>query len=289
MKTPPFWSGSLRAVRAGLLAGLLAGLPAVLCVAPVAVRAQGRAHPAPTLAEIYATLQTKRFVDLTHAFAPGIPHWKGFKDERIRTLDTIAKDGFWAQEFTHPGQWGTHVDPPAHFHNGLETVDQIPLHQMILPLVVLDVHEKVAHNPDYVVTMDDVRAWERRHGPIPAGSFVALRTDWSTRWPSQAAMQNVDSKGVAHYPGWSKPVLQYLYEVRKITASGHETTDTDPGLATSRDDYSLESYVLGTNHYQIELLANLDKVPEAGALVVVSFPKPLHGSGFPARVFAILP
>jgi alkylhydroperoxidase/carboxymuconolactone decarboxylase family protein YurZ len=67
-------------------------------------------------------------------------------------------------------------------------------------------------------------------------------------------------------------VLTYLYEQRHITASGHETTDTDPGLATSKDDYSLESYILGINHYQIEMLANLDQVPEAGALVMISFP-----------------
>jgi kynurenine formamidase len=84
-------------------------------------------------------------------------------------------------------------------------------------------------------------------------------------------------------------VLKYLYEHRKITASGHETTDTDPGSSTSKDDYSLESYILSTNHYQIELLTNLDQVPEAGAIVVVSFPKPKNGSGFPARVFAIVP
>ena len=102
-------------------------------------------------------------------------------------------------------------------------------------------------------------------------------------------MQNLDSKGLAHYPGWSKPVLRYLYEQRKITASGHETTDTDPGLAVNKDDYTLESYILGTNHFQIELLANLDKVPEAGALVLVSFPKPVNGSGFPARVVALVP
>ena len=82
---------------------------------------------------------------------------------------------------------------------------------------------------------------------------------------------------------------EYLYEKRHITASGHETTDTDPGVATSRDDYSLEKYRLGQNHFQIELLGNLDHVPEAGALVVVTFPKPKRGSGFPARVFAILP
>jgi len=83
--------------------------------------------------------------------------------------------------------------------------------------------------------------------------------------------------------------LKYLYEERKITASGHETTYTDPGIATSKDDYSLETYILSTNHYQIELLTNLDQIPEAGAIAIVSFPKPKNGSGFPARVFAIVP
>ena len=84
-------------------------------------------------------------------------------------------------------------------------------------------------------------------------------------------------------------MLKYLYEDRKITASGHETTDTDPGIATSKDDYSLESYILHQNHFQIELIANLDKVPEYGALVIVTFPNVKAGSGFPARIFAILP
>jgi kynurenine formamidase len=137
--------------------------------------------------------------------------------------------------------------------------------------------------------MEDVRDWERRHGPIPERAFVALCTGWSKRWPDGDAMRNEDSRGVAHYPGWSRPVLEYLYEDRRITATGHETTDTDPGIATSRGDYSLETYILSQNRYQIELLANLDALPECGALVVVSFPKPKDGSGFPARVFAILP
>ncbi|RMF86937.1 MAG: cyclase family protein [Nitrospinota bacterium] len=253
------------------------------------------AEQSPTLMEIYKVLQTKQFVDLTHAFAPGIPHWPGFPDERRETLfwydpgvGTLGY-GFYAHLYTHVGQWGTHVDPPAHFIKGLRTVDQIDVKEMIMPLVVIDVHEKVAQNPDYTLTMDDVKAWEAKHGPIPEGAFVAMRTDWSKRWPDAAKMANKDANGVAHYPGWSMDVLKYLYEERKITASGHETTDTDPGIATSKDDYSLEAYILSTNHYQIELLTNLDKVPEAGALVVVSFPKPKHGSGFPARVFAILP
>ena len=147
----------------------------------------------------------------------------------------------------------------------------------------------IEKNPDYTLTLKRLQKWETDHGQIPAGAFVAMRTDWSKRWPDAAEMENKDVKGTAHYPGWSLAALKFLYEERKITASGHETTDTDPGIATSKDDYSLETYILSTNHYQIELLTNLDQVPESGALVVVSFPKPKGGSGFPARVFAILP
>lgn len=267
----------------------------VLSAALVACAAQTVTANEPGLEQICGMLKEKEWVDLTHAFEPGIPHWPGFPDEERETLYGFAEGegtmgaGFFAQSFKHVGQWGTHVDPPAHFSEGGRTLDEIGLKEMILPLVVIDIHARAAEDPDTVVTMDDVEAWESRHGPVPEGAFVALRTDWSTKWPDAAAMRNEDEKGTAHYPGWSLEVLKYLYEERKVTATGHETTDTDPGLSTSKGDYSLETYVLKSNHYQVELLANLDRVPEAGGLVVVSFPKPKGGSGFPARVFAILP
>ncbi len=249
----------------------------------------------PTLARIQQILVSKKMVDLTHPFEPGIPHWPGFPDEKREKIygyekgDGSMGEGFFSETFTHVGQWGTHIDPPAHFIKGLRTVDQIELKEMILPLVVVDVHEECAKNADYTLTLARLKKWEADHGAVPQGAFVAMRTDWSKRWPDAAKMDNKDSAGVAHYPGWSKEALQYLYEERKITASGLETTDTDPGMAASKNDYSLETYLLSTNHYQIELLTNLDQVPEAGAIVVVSFPKPKGGSGFPARVFAIVP
>ena len=262
-------------------------IPVLACCCPVSEKL--------SLREAGQVLQTKRFVDLTHPFSPGIPHWGGFPDERREILywhePGVGRlgSGFYAESFTHVGQWGTHVDPPAHFVKGMRTLDQIDVKEMILPLVVIDVHEKVAKNPDYSITMEDIRQWEKRHGPIPEGAFVAMRTDWCRRWPDMEAMQNKDVRGIAHFPGWSLEVLKYLYEDRKITASGHETTDTDPGIATSRGDYSLETYVLKQTRYQIELLTNLAEVPERGSLVVAAFPKPKGGSGFPARVFAILP
>lgn len=248
-----------------------------------------------SLTGVYDLLKTKEFVDLTHAFEPGIPHWKGLPDEERTTLYGFREGegtmgaGFFIQEFRHAGQWGTHVDPPVHFVEGLRTLEDIPVSEMVMPLVLFDVHEKAQQNPDYTLTMADVQEWEAKHGPIPVGAFAVMRTDWNKRWPDADAMQNKDSEGTAHYPGWSLETLKYLIEERNVTAIGHETTDTDPGLATTKDDYSLEDYVLRQNHYQIELLANLDEVPEYGALAVVTWPKPKGGSGFPARVFAILP
>ena len=252
---------------------------------------------ADSLARAYRTLAAHQYVDLTHTFGPQTPVWSGFGQAKMSPATnpetgepyTITKDGFHTTFYQMVGQYGTHVDPPAHFAENAMTMDKISLKEMILPLVCVDVHEECEKNPDYTLTVDRLEKWEADHGTIPVGAFVAMRTDWSKRWPDAARMANKDKQGIAHYPGWSLPALKYLYEERKITASGHETTDTDPGLATTKDDYSLEAYILGINHYQIELLTNLDQVPESGAIVVVSFPKPKGGSGFPARVFAILP
>ena len=229
---------------------LLVLLGAAVAAGAWAASGPPRREKEPSLLEVYKLLHGKRFVDLTHAFGPGIPHWPGFPDEKRETLYYYDEGvgsrgaGFFAQRYTLVGQWGTHVDPPAHFARGLRTLDQIDPKEMLLPLVVLDVHEQARADPDYTVTMKDVEGWERRHGPVPEGAFVALRTDWSKRWPDRARMRNEDGKKVAHYPGWSLPVLKHLYEKRKVTASGHETTDTDPGVATSKGDYSLETYIL---------------------------------------------
>ncbi len=248
----------------------------------------------PALSGVWQELKSREFVDLTHEFGPGIPHWPGFPDEKAETLfwydpGVAPGSGFYAQYFSHVGQWGTHADPPAHFIKGGRTLDRIGVREMIMPLVVLDLHEKAARDPDYTLKMEDVTAWEQRHGAVPEDAFVVMRTDWARRWPDMAAMQNKDANGISHYPGWSLETLKYLYETRRIRASGHETTDTDPGVEASQDRFPLETYVLQRDRFQIELLDSLERVPEAGALAVVTFPKPKNGSGFPARVFAILP
>src|SRR6059058_4917096 len=148
-----------------------------------------------SLWKIQKTLAGKKCIDLTHEFAPGIPRWPGFPDETRKTIywydkraDTMGS-GFFSELFTHVGQWGTHVDPPAHFIKGLRTVDQIDPKEMVLPLVIIDVHEEATKNPDYTLSLERVKKWETNHGPIPVGAFVAMRTDWSKRWPDAARMK----------------------------------------------------------------------------------------------------
>jgi kynurenine formamidase len=229
------------------------------------------------------------FTDLTHAFFPGMPHFPAFPDEERDQTFEVDPDGFAVHRHTIVGQWGTHVDPPSHFVDGARPLDEIPVDQMILPLVVLDISERVREDEDAVPTVADVQAWQERNGPVPEGAFVALRTDWSRRWPDATAFANLDADGVAHYPGWSREVVEHLVEQAGITAIGHETTDTDPGSSTSAGEYGLELYLLQHDKWQIELMTNLHEVPEAGAIVVASWPKPRGGSGFPARVFAVHP
>jgi kynurenine formamidase len=241
-----------------------------------------------SLESLLRDLRACRWVDLTHAFAPGIPHYAGFPDEERRVVFDHA-DGFLAHEYRHVGQWGTHCDPPSHFVPGGRTLDAIGVREMVLPLVVLDVREAVAADPDHAAGPAAVHAHEARHGRIAEGAFAALLTGWGARWPDGARMANADAEGVHHSPGWGVDAVRLLVEERGVTAIGHDVTDTDPGALVSSGRVPAEAYLLGADRWQLELLARLDELPPAGGLIVASWPKPLEGSGFPARAWAIVP
>ena len=125
-------------------------------------------------------LKKKEWVDLTHTFGPESPHFHAFNDAEFKTLFT-HDDGFFAQEFTFPGQYGTHIDAPIHFVRGRRYLDELDLKELVLPLVVIDKSKEAAENPDFTLSVEDILEFEKEYGEIEAGSFVALRTDWSKR------------------------------------------------------------------------------------------------------------
>jgi kynurenine formamidase len=158
-------------------------------------------------------------------------------------------------------------------------MDKIPLKDMILPLVVFDETPLLAKDPDHAFSVEDLRAWEKTHGRVPKRAFAALRTDMSKDW-----VTNPERFKRPRFPAWSAAAVRFLVEARGITAIGHESLDSD-----TTEKMETETYILRTGHYQIEAMADLDKVPATGALIVVAWPKVENGLGFPARAFAILP
>lgn len=234
-------------------------------------------------------LKGKEWVDLTHIFGPDSPHFAAFSDAEFETLFD-HDDGFFAQSFKIAGQYGTHIDAPIHFVRDTRYLDELGLKELVLPLVVIDQSQEVAENHDFTLTVEDILAFEEVHGQIEAGTFVALRTDWSKRWPDREAFNNKDAQGNNRIPGWGLDALKFLFEERHIKAVGHETFDTDSAIDFQRNGELLgEYYVLEQDTYQIELLTNLDKLPAKGAVIFNIVPKPEKASGFPVRSFAVLP
>ena len=240
-----------------------------------------------------AAAKNYKWVELSHSLNNDSPYWAGIPGGSVE-LGSVCFD--WGnpmldcliQTFKFPGQFGTHIDFPSHFVPGRETSDQYGVQDLIFPLCVIDITDKVAEDIHYAVTAEDIKAYEAEYGPIPDGAFVALRTDWYKRWPDMDALSGIAEDGSENFPGWSMDALKYIYEERNAAANGHETLDTDASvLAGEAGDLACERYVLDKGKLQVEVLCNLDKVAPAGAVVMVSYPRIEGATGLPARVWAI--
>jgi kynurenine formamidase len=226
-------------------------------------------------------------VDLTHTINEKVPTFEPAEKSpyHAKTVATIEKDKYFARDIALPEHFGTHIDAPAHFAWGTWTVDQIPPERLLAPLVVLDVSSNVQNNPDYQVSIEDIARWERTNGQIPLGSVVMARTGWESRWDSAKDYRNADAKGVLHFPGYSQDAAKFLVEGRKVVGLGIDTLSIDYGPSK---DFSVHQYTLAHSLYHLENVANLDRVPVAGAIALVAPMKLEGGSGGPVRILALL-
>jgi kynurenine formamidase len=278
----------LAAAVAGVAAG--AAVAAALLAAPRPAQARSEANG---LWAVYdQTLRKARYIDLTHEITPGIPVWKGFGPGRFTaTVDpktgkayTYAKDGFEATAYRlQTDQFGTQLDPPAHWAPEYPGIDELPPTYAVRPLVVISIVPQVAKDPKYALQVSDVRAFERAHGRIPAGSVVMVRSDWSKRWtedPRKAKALAADPV----FPGVGLATLKFLHLQRHILFHGHEPLDTD-----STPTLEGEHWLMHHGYTQAEGVANLDGVPATGCLVAIGYPKFRGGLGGYARYVAICP
>ncbi len=219
--------------------------------------------------------------------APDVPVWYGFGPSTFRpTIDpktgqpyTYAKDGF---EATHydltTDQLGTQLDPPAHWAPEFPSIDELPPTYAVRPLVVISIVPQLATNPGYHLQVTDIRAFEKRHGRIPAGAVVFVRSDWSKAWPDPSLSTRTP------FPGVSLDALKFLHLQRHILFHGHEPLDTD-----TTPTLEGESWLMHHGYAQAEGVANLDEVPATGCLVEIGYPRLQGGTGGYARYIAICP
>lgn len=255
---------------------------------PPSARAEAVTAPAPGLWAVYdQALRQAKYIDLTHALTPDIPVWQGFGPARFEPSASpdgdrpyaYARDGFEATRYVlSTDQFGTQLDPPAHWAPEYPAIDELPATYAVRPLVVISIVEQVARQPGYHLGVADIERWEAQHGRIPAGSVVMVRSDWSRRWPDPAlASEKV-------FPGVSLAALQFLHLQRAILFHGHEPLDTD-----TTPNLEGEAWLMHNGYAQAEGVAHLDQVPATGCLVSMGYPKFKGGLGGYARYIAICP
>jgi kynurenine formamidase len=212
---------------------------------------------------------------------------------RRRVLSRYDDAGpMWAWSVLELGEHtGTHFDAPIHWVSGRdgEDVASVPPARLVGPAVVVDVTAQVERDPGYLVTVDDVEAHERAHGRIPDGAWLLLRTGWAARAHDADAFLNAGPDGPVT-PGPDAELARWLASERAIVGFGVETVGTDAGAAGGFDPpFPAHHHLLGAGIYGLTQLANLDRLPATGALLVVAPLKLVVGTGSPARVLAFVP
>ncbi len=224
-------------------------------------------------------------LDLTHVMSPEFPTFFGVPGIEMEKKFDFGRDGFnlyWWHLLEHAG---THLDAPIHFSEKGISAEQISTDTLVVPLAVIDVAAKAAQNSDYLLTRDDLSAWEQENGRLPENCCVALHSGWARHVADPAKFAGKDNSGVLHFPGFSLEAAQWLMQERNVLGLGVDTLSLDHGPSK---DFKVHYAWLPSGRWGLENIANLDKVPAAGATLVVGLAKVKGATGGPVRLIALV-
>lgn len=270
-EAPRYSAGRRRALKLGAAAAI-GGAVLATGASPSAADSSRRRRP--------------RVHDLTYRLTTDFPTFFGDDAGGSRsTLFDYETDGFYIQSWSFQEQWGTHMDAPGHFGPSAWKVDQIPAENLVAPLAVVDITAKAAEDPNATVEVDDIIAYERRHGRIPRRAFVAMNSGWEAkRVEGNDAYRGGVGFPDLNFPGFGLEAATWLADRRDVVGIGVDTLSLDPG---NSGDFAVHYGFLPTNRYGVENLAGLGSVPPRGTTVVVGTAPWQDGSGGPSRVLAL--
>lgn len=232
-------------------------------------------------------------VDLTHSFNDSTVYWPTAAGFTLTTDAEGMTDGgyyYSAYSFSSAEHGGTHLDAPVHFAEGRHTADEIELERLIAPAVLIDVSDRALEDPDYLISVDDVAAWEEAHGALPDGGIVLFRTGFGRYWPDREAYMGTAERGAEavqnlHFPGLDPTLAEWLVANRSVGAVGIDTPSIDTGQSTL---FEAHRHLFEANIPAFENVANLDRLPTGGFAVIALPMKIEGGSGGPLRIVAVL-
>jgi kynurenine formamidase len=237
--------------------------------------------------------EERRIVDLSHAYDESTIFWPTEKGFELEGTAGVTAAGYWyaANRFRMPEHGGTHIDAPIHFGEGRDTVDTIPLDRLIGPGVVVDVTDACRADRDHRVDVPELIAWETRHGRIPDGAIVLLRTGFEQFWPDRVRYLGTDERGAEaalklRFPGLHPHAARWLSAERKIRAVGLDTASIDHGPSRAFEAHRI---LADANVPAFENLTNLASLPARGFEVIALPMKIRGGSGGPLRAVAVIP
>lgn len=232
------------------------------------------------------TITYRKIVDLSHEITPDMPLWPGDPAVAFKTVATHKNDGYYLRCFSIGEHSATHMNAPKSFQTGGAGIEAYAPQSLVHPAVVIDVREQSHQNSDYVITPEDVLAWEKKHGGIETSAVVLFYTGWQALWHSPPKFFNADPQGGLHFPGIGGQTACFLLQERQIAGVGIDTHGVDPG----RDaHYATNKQVLANNGIVLECLTNLHQLPPKGATLVIGLLKLHQGSGSPVSVLAFIP
>lgn len=236
-------------------------------------------------------LSKRTWVDLSYAFSPETIYWPNAAGFEFKVDSKgMNENGYWyeANSFAAAEHGGTHLDAPVHFAEGAWTSDAIPIEKLVGPAVVVDISEKASGNRDYQMRVVDLQDWEARHGKLPVGAIILVRTGFGRFWPDREGYLGSAELGQAatlklHFPGVHPSAATWLVEERDIDAIGIDTASIDHGASRLFHSHRV---LYKANIPGFENLANLDQLPAKGATVIALPMKIKDGSGGPLRIVA---
>ncbi len=245
-------------------------------------------------AETLTFLSDKTIVDLSHEYSTETVYWVTAKEFELDTVFAGDTDkGFYysANNFATAEHGGTHIDAPIHFSKTGQTVEEIPLENLIGSAIKIDVSKNAKGNPDYLISVEDLTSWENQKGhQIPNNSIVLLQTGFAKYYPNKEQYLGTTERGdhaiaLLHFPGLSPEAAQWLVDNRNINAIGIDTPSIDYGQSQLFKSHVI---LLSENIPAFENLTNLDKLPQDGFDIIALPMKIKGGTGAPLRIIALL-